>query len=166
MLFSIDPEIPRLLKGMYLMCGVFTDRFEIDGHAEWNARLDPQATDIVYRARPPIHRSVGLDVTLQTILPDEDIRQKFTVPLLRPVLDFAEVWFQHTSQLVFHDPLAATTIFDDQICSFQRGTVRTDTNLEPGRTLWRADGDGSHEVALEVNVARFYQHYFSTFQAA
>jgi purine nucleosidase len=162
-LFTIDPEIPRLLKGLVLMCGIFTDRFSIDGQAEWNSRLDPQATEVIYRARPPVHRSIGLDVTLQTVLPDEDIRQRFTAPLLRPVLDFAEVWFQHSHGLVFHDPLAATTIFADDICKFQRGNVGVDSSVEPGRTRWTPDEDGTHEVALEVDVDRFYQHYFSTF---
>jgi inosine-uridine nucleoside N-ribohydrolase len=161
-LFTLDPEIPRLLKGLVLMCGVFTERFEVDGQAEWNARLDPQATEVVYRARPPLHRSVGLDVTMQTVLPIEDIRQRFTFPLLRPVLDFAEVWFQHSQHLVFHDPLAATTIFDDGICKFQRGSVQVDSILGPGRTRWKPDEDGPHEVAIEVDVDRFYLHYFST----
>jgi purine nucleosidase len=163
-LFTLDPHIPQLLKGLYLMCGLFTDRFEVDGHAEWNARLDPQATDIVYQTRPPIHRSVGLDVTMQTFLSSADIRSRFTAPLLRPVLDFAEVWFQHTKQVVFHDPLAATTIFDDQICRFEHGTVQTDIGREPGRTRWTPDAAGSHEVALEVNVDRFFQHYFAIYQ--
>jgi purine nucleosidase len=162
-LFTLDPEIPRLLKGLVLMCGIFTERFSIDGQAEWNARLDPQATEVVYRARPPIHRSIGLDVTLQTVLPDEDIRQRFTAPLLRPVLDFAEVWFQQSHGLVFHDPLAATTIFADDICKFQHGNVAVDSTAEPGRTRWTPDEDGPHEVAIEVDVDRFYQHYFSTF---
>lgn len=162
-LFTIDPEIPALLKGLVMMCGVFTDRFQFEGQAEWNAKLDPTATEVVYRARPPVHRSIGLDVTLRTVLPDADVRDRFSASLLRPVLDFAEVWFQHASALVFHDPLAAVTLFDNEICTFQRGQVRVEGGAEPGRTRWVRDDQGPHEAALDVDVDRFYRHFFATF---
>src|SRR6266508_535894 len=50
LLFKVDPEIPRLLKQIVLMCGVFTDLSPKYGPLEWNAILDPHATAIVYRA--------------------------------------------------------------------------------------------------------------------
>jgi purine nucleosidase len=163
LLFSSDPEIPKLLKELVLMCGVFTDRFEVDQNAEWNAKLDPHATAIVFRAPVKIHRSIGLDVTLQTGLLADEVRKKFTVPLLLPVLDFAEVWFRHTEKIIFHDPLAGTTIFNDQICAFEKGKVDVDFVHEPGRTHWLPGaGEGLHEVATSVDVELFYRHYFST----
>lgn len=162
LLFAMDAEAARLLKGLVLMCGVFTDRFDVENKAEWNARVDPHATAIVYRSPVKIHRSIGLDVTLQTGLKAEDVRKKFTVPLLRPVLDFAEVWFQHAQVMIFHDPLAATTIFDPQICSFARGKVEADYDLEPGRLRWFPDENANQEVAETVDVQRFYRHYFGT----
>jgi purine nucleosidase len=78
------------------------------------------------------------------------------------VLDFAEVWFQHAQVMIFHDPLAATTIFDPEICSFARGQIVTDHDLEPGRLKWFPDGNANHEVAETVDVQRFYRHYFGT----
>lgn len=162
LLFAQDPEIPYLLKSLVMMCGVFTDRFDIQGHAEWNAKLDPHASEIVYRAPVKIHRSIGLDVTMQTVLKAEEVRKRFQSPLLKPVLDFAEVWFQQTENMVFHDPLAATTIFDESICAFERGTVRVDAQNEPGKTIWTPGGVDRHEVALAVNPDRFFEHYFGT----
>jgi purine nucleosidase len=123
---------------------------------------------------------------------DEEIpallREKCSVPLLRPVLDFAGVWFEHENSITFHDPLAATTIFDDAICMFKRGTVEVElaskrlaglTYWEPASTgVYRAgaiptpthkDEPGEHlttprhEVALAVNPARFFEHYFGVF---
>ncbi len=171
-LFAADAEIPSLLKGMVLMSGVFTNRLAGVGPLEWNAFLDPGATSIVYRAASAnglkLHRSIGLDVTCQVTLPADEVRRRFQARLLRPVLDFAEVWFQHISQITFHDPLAATTIFDNEICTFERGCVEVEMKSDRlyGMTHWKADANGPHEVALQVNPQRFFDHYFSFFQPA
>jgi purine nucleosidase len=93
-------------------------------------------------------------------------RQQCHAPLLRPVLDFAEVWFKHKDTIVFHDPLAATTIFDDSICTFTPGTVEVEfaNEQESGLTRWHPDGTNPvHEVALEVRPERFFAHYFGVF---
>jgi purine nucleosidase len=170
-LFAADAEIPSLLKGLVMMCGVFTNQRAGVGPLEWNAMLDPLATAIVYRAAARIHRSIGLDVTTQVTMPAAEVRQRFQVPLLRPVLDFAEVWFQHVDRITFHDPLAAATIFDDGICTFVRGRVDVELKSDRllGMTHWSGVSkeitlpSGPHEVALEVNPQRFFEHYFSVF---
>ena len=165
-LFAADQEIPHLLKGLYLMCGVFTSPVAGLPTLEWNAKLDPTATAMIYRAHPPIHRSIGLEVTHQVTMPADEVRKKFMHPLLRPVLDFAEVWFQHAKTIVFHDPLAATTIFKNDICTFGRGEIEVETASERlgGYTAWKPSPEGRHEVALEVNAPRFFDHYFSYFK--
>ena len=97
----------------------------------------------------------------------KEFREKFRFNLFRPVLDFAEVWFQQWDGITFHDPLAATTIFNDQICTFQKGTVEIELAKEEskGMTYWKPGGsDARHEVALEVDRKRFFEHYFSVFQ--
>jgi purine nucleosidase len=39
---------------------------------------------------------------------------------------------------VFHDPLAAVTIFDPSVCAFERGDVEVvREGGEAGRTLWK-----------------------------
>ena len=87
-----------------------------------------------------------------------------TCRVLRPVRDFAEVWFTNTDHITFHDPLAATTIFDDRICAFEQGTVEVDLAEVPGRTLWRP-GDTAlpHQVAVRVAPQCFFDHYFGVF---
>ena len=94
------------------------------------------------------------------------MRQRFQRGLLRPVLDFAEVWFKERDIITFHDPLAATTIFNDQICAFHRGTVQIELNSPRlmGMTHWTESENGPHEVALEVNPAHFFDEYFSVFE--
>jgi purine nucleosidase len=166
LLFAVHPEIPSLLRALVMMCGVFSNRMAGVGPREWNARLDPHATAIVYRAAPPAHRSVGLDVTCQVRMPAEEARRRFASGLLEPVRDFAEVWFQKNSEITFHDPLAAATIFDPQICGFEAGRVEvelTSPRLQ-GLTFWEPGGDEArHEVASTVDPARFLAHFFSVF---
>lgn len=170
LLFGVDAEISSLLKGLVLMCGVFTNRLAGVGPLEWNAMGDPHATAMVYRAAVGVHRSVGLDVTCQVTMAAQQAREKFrSHELLQPVLDFAEVWFERADRITFHDPLAAATLFDDRVCGFKKGTVEVELASEKlkGMTHWTPDGpDARHEVALTVDSQRFFEHYFSVFQAA
>lgn len=162
-LFAIDPEIPSLLKSLVMMCGVFGNRLPGSPVREWNALCDPHATAMVYRARPPVHRSIGLDVTRQVTMPADEVRRRFTAKLLAPVLDFAEVWFRDRQEVTFHDPLAAATIFDDRLCDFARGRVEIELASErfAGATLWHADASGPHEAAVTVDPARYFEHFFT-----
>jgi purine nucleosidase len=164
LLFSIDPEIPKLLKGIVLMSGFYEKMGPSQSPMEWNVMCDPHAAAIVYNAPVKIHRSIGLDVTLQVTMEKEEVRRNFKADILKPVIDFAEVWFEHTPVLTFHDPLAATTIFDEEICSFERGKVDIEIVKDDlkGATYWKQDDEnGVHEVALKVNRDRFFEHYFS-----
>ena len=165
-LLAADSEIFGLLKGLVLMCGVFTNQLAGIGPLEWNALLDPVATALVYEEKTAVHRSIGLDVTCQVKMDAAAVRQRFQSPLLRPVLDFAEVWFAHKrDEILFHDPLAAVTIFDQNVCQFERGQVEVELKSDKllGMTHWRPQTDGPHEVALSVNSEQFFNHYFSFF---
>ncbi len=83
------------------------------------------------------------------------------------MLDFAEVWFKERPVITFHDPLAATTLFDEGICQFSRGlvTIELDDKTALGKTHWQ-DGhaSGKHEVATGVDPNRFFEHYFGFFR--
>src|SRR5258708_7507593 len=125
------------------------------------------AAAMVYRANAKVHRSIGLQVTMRVVMSASEVRQKFQTRLLRPVLSFAEVWFKQASQIVFHDPLAGATIFDDQLCRYDRGNVEVELAPERGigQTLCTpAQADGPHEVAFDVDSQRFFEHFFSVFK--
>jgi len=161
LLFALDPEIPPLLKGLYMMVGAFGRENEI-WRQEWNALNDPHAAALVYRAQPPVHRSIGLDVTLQVRMDAAEVRRRFQTPLLRPVLDMAEVWFQNRPEVTFHDPLAAVSIFAPDVCTYTRGKVAVELQSPQlaGMTHFHPDPAGPHEVALGVDPARFFAEYF------
>lgn len=165
-LFQTYPETAEKLKALVMMVGAFTDAVDTGGKGEWNALLDPLATQTIYRTRVKVHRSIGLDVTLQTWLAADQVRSQFSARLLQPVRDFAEIWFMNAQRLTFHDPLAAATIFSQDICAFTRGKVAADAVSYPGLTPFTADPFGAHEVALEVDQEKYFDHFFSTMQAA
>jgi inosine-uridine nucleoside N-ribohydrolase len=163
-LLTADPAIAPLLKGLVLMGGIFSDDYPDKERVEWNVSGDPLATEIVYQSPIRLHRSVGLEVTEQVSLSADDTRQQFTAPLLRPVLDFAEIWFaQFYPFIVFHDPLAAATILNPALCEYQQGTVIIDrankrlTHFAPG------DATTPHQVAVSVDVGRYFKHFYSLF---
>jgi inosine-uridine nucleoside N-ribohydrolase len=166
LLFSVDPEIPSLLRGLVMMCGRFlAPPPKGYGPVEWNAIVDAHATSIVYSAPVRLHRSIGLDVTSQVSMSREEFRSTFkNVPLFAPVLEWAEIWFKDWPGTTFHDPLAAATIFEPSLCTYQRGKVGmclTEDGLF-GETRWTPGSAGSpHEVAIGVDPAGFFHHYVS-----
>jgi purine nucleosidase len=144
-----------MLAGLVLMCG----RFFGGMGAEWNARGDPHATAVVFGAghqtRPPHHTSFGLDVTTRCRMPADECRRRFTAEVLRPVRDFAEVWFRgrpagrHGGRerpfITFHDPLAAACIFQPDLCRYRRGHVTV--SLTPPTLGWTVFREGKAAAA-------------------
>ena len=164
LLFAVDPEVPVLLRGLVLMGGLF-GRYD---RAEWNARFDPHATAIIYRAPVRVHRSIGLDVTEAIRLDEAGVRARLALNGSEPLRDWLEVWFRHRPSITFHDPLAAASIFDEGFCRFDAGSVEVEV-IDPeqiGRTRWRPGGGGRHQVALGVDQERFLRHYFGVLREA
>lgn len=165
LLFAQHPEVAGLLKGLVVMGGWFGTRLPHVGPLEWNAMLDPHATAILYRHAPAFNRSVGTDVTMSVTMPAAEVRTRFEAPLLKPVRDFAEVWFKHSDKMTFHDPLAAVAIFEPAICKWERGTVDVELKSDRllGMTHWTRNETGRHEIAIDVDGAAFFKAYFGVF---
>jgi inosine-uridine nucleoside N-ribohydrolase len=162
LLFSTYPDVAELLAGLVMMGGNFDETGSERERVEWNIAGDPQAAEITYKAPVRLHRSLGLNVTQKVMMSAEDVRQKFTAPAMRPVLDMAEIWFAGFYPFItFHDPLAAATIFEPDLCTYQQGTVTLDKTDKPGRTIWQPGSPESpHQVAMEVDVERYFNHFF------
>lgn len=163
LLFSTHPDVAALLGGLVIMGGNFDETGPEAGRIEWNIAGDPLASEITYGAAVRLHRSLGLNVTQKVVMSADQVRERFTAPLLRPVLDMAEIWFAgFYPSITFHDPLAAATIFDDHLCSYQEGTVRIDNTSAQTRTMWQPGSpDSPHQVAMTVDVDRYFQHFFN-----
>ena len=163
MLFSTYPDVADLLAGLVIMGGNFSEDPSIKDRIEWNVAGDSTASQIIYKTPVRLHRTHGLNVTQQIVMPAEEVRERFTTPLLRPVLDMAEIWFvQFFQSITFHDPLTAATIFEPDLCSYQQGTVIIDDVDKPGRTFWQpGTAESPHQVAMTVDVDRYFQHFFN-----
>jgi purine nucleosidase len=159
LLFAADPAIPALLDSLVSMGGSYARESD---EVEWNMHCDPPAAAQVFGVSGPIHRAIGLNVTAQVRLPAEEFRQRCKTPALRPVADMAQSWFGERADVVFHDPLAAATIFEPDLCTFAAGEVTVDSSAGPqaGSTRWRPELGGRHQVAVDVRPEAFIEHYF------
>ncbi|MCL2093302.1 MAG: nucleoside hydrolase [Treponema sp.] len=163
LLFAVDPEIPSLLKNLVIMCGTFTFRYKGEPClSEWNARLDPHATAMVYNAPVKNILSIGLDVTSHVVLEKDEVLKTFDQGILKTVLAFSGILDGTREIITFHDPLAAAVIFDEKICTYKRGNVEIETghNRFEGLTSFTPDEQGKNQVAFTVDRDRFFQHYF------
>ncbi len=166
-LFSIDPEIPHLLKELVGMNGIFGGGLPNGwGPLEWNIIGDPHAAAIVYDSVRGKHRSIGLDVTHRVIYNSESLRAWNRSVLLDCVLDFADSHFPHSPWLSFHDPLAALSVWHDDIYSFKRGRAEIELQRAEltGFTHWYEDTGGPHMVAEAIDSELFFERFFSVFQ--
>ncbi len=165
LLFTRYPETARLLRQLVLMCGVF--HYELPGlrdiESEWNASVDPVAASIVYNSTVPVHRSVGLDVTCQLVIKKEIVKRCFDVKSSGAILPLIDRFTYH-DYITFHDPLAAVSVFEKEVCRFLKGRVTVnDVSYDiPGKTFWKAQKPHQHEVASEVNAPLFFRHFFET----
>ena len=160
LLFASDPTLPALLKNFVWMGGVFLSPDE--NAREWNALLDPVALALTLKWGGPL-TAVGLDVTLKCRLPARECRERFArSEPLATVLKQAEVWFQRSEDITFHDPLAAALIFEPELCTLTAGTIDIELGPSPseGRTRFTPGDGGAHQIASEVSPETFFQHYF------
>ncbi|MBO6556388.1 MAG: nucleoside hydrolase [Pseudomonadales bacterium] len=166
-LIEQDPQITRHLKELVIMGGKYSDYPTPWGPTEWNAIVDPHATDLMFRGVHCPVRAFGLDITWRLgMLPDEVASQFSKDPLLQIVLDWSEVWFAERAELHFHDPLAALAIFHPEVCEYQAGHVQVELESGPrqGVTEWHPDPASLVRIASGVSESRFYERFFQTFR--
>jgi purine nucleosidase len=171
LLFAIDPEIPSLLKQMVLMGGRFFSKLPHGSVSEWNILCDPHAAAKVFQAPLPRLAAVGLDVTEQCRMSADECRLRFSEaggPLL-PAAAMAEVWFRHSSEVTFHDPLAAALIFEEELCEMEPCQVEVDLvnthTLGHTYPVHTAEDEPQHEAASSVDAGAFFEHYFAVVSA-
>ena len=159
LLFALDPEIPALLKGLTMMGGWF-----YAPQVEWNIKCDPHAAVKVFASPLPI-TAVGIDVTGRCRLPADECRRRFAQAgrALELVSAMAEVWFRHSPESTFHDPLAAALLFEESLCRTEAQHVEVEL-VSPrmqGQTLLTPDAaQKRHMIARDVDPAAFFAHYF------
>lgn len=164
LLFLTDPEIPKLLKELYIMSGVFSKELEKTMEmpiSNWNSWVDPQAAAVVYHTDVAVHTTFGLNVTTQLVLKKSEKEELFSTPLMKAVEDFGSPWLQ-SNDMTFHDPLAAACIFDSQICDYNQGSIEVEVEKEDqlGMMEFQQRVDGKRNIAIRVDREKFFDHYY------
>jgi len=152
-LFKEHPDVAGNLARVVLMNGHFTAPV-----GEWNAIGDKAATRAVYEAPVPSLVSVGLNVTLKCRISAAEARERFRgggVPDL--VAEMAEVWFDRAPFIIFHDPLAAVSIFEPDVLAYKDVKVYSRNGLTLVNHFAR---ERPHRIATDVDRDRFFDHYF------
>jgi len=165
-LFTLHPEIPSMLKGIVMMCGYFLHKIEGWNKCEWNALWDYDASNIVYMAETPSNISIGIDVTSEIDLSNDDFNKMFSkekFPLIRDLSLYKAHY--HGNKFILHDPLASVVVFNRNLCSYKRGIVSVDKTSKEflGLTGFEPGNNGRHEIAVTVDKEVFFEKYFSVF---
>jgi len=123
-----------------------------------------------FKAKPHRQTCFGLDVTLQCVMPAQQVREHFGAKPLNIVLELAEVWFRERPDagITFHDPLAAAAIFKPELCTYVSGEIEIAGDPDPmwcGRTFLSNEGkvNAIHRVAKTVDAEAFFREYFGVF---
>ena len=116
----------------------------------------------------------GFDYEIGDVTVDEDkgvatAEVSITCKSMNKIVeDFSSVWFQNADIMTFHDPLAAVSIFEPDVCGFARGKVEIELASKQlmGVTHFTRDPAGPHEIADTVDPARFFDCFFGAFAKA
>jgi len=147
-----DPRIKNNIERIVVMGGAY-----LSAETEYNVKRDRTAAEIVFQSGVPI-TAVGLDVTLQCKLREQDIdlmrlandpAGNFLVRLI----DLAEEQ-THDANPTLYDPLAVAAIFRPDLLEMQSGTVHVALS-GPGQTIFKPVAGSKTQVAVKVNVPAF-----------
>lgn len=169
LLFAAYPETAQALKRLVLMGGNFSNVIPAMGWMESNTMCDPHASELVYRAHPPVHRSVGCDVTNHLFMSRETVYEKFPQnPLLKAILPMVDAYFACGAKMLsFHDACAAATIFNDDVVTWSRGLVEVELRADAlmGMTVVKhaAYLGGWHDIAAEISREAYFADFERTF---
>ncbi|PCL93243.1 nucleoside hydrolase [Paenibacillus lautus] len=165
-LFNTYPDVLPLLKGLYVMNGYFGVEELPEAYYNWNSWADPLASKIVFASKVAINRAITLEITDKLTIGAAKAEELLPADseLMKAVFDFGNAWLESSNKLTLHDPLAAVCIFHPDVCQFEKGFVRVETNVERfmGGTSFRAAQGGNVEISREVDAERFYQILSST----
>ncbi|HTG69130.1 MAG TPA: nucleoside hydrolase [Candidatus Udaeobacter sp.] len=169
------PEIVGLVDKVIIMGGAVTVHGNITPSAEANIYADPEAAEYVFRSGIPI-TLVGLDVTMKTLLPLEELqswRDKNTRigHLLADMTEFYigayEDFYPGIGGCALHDPLAVGVAINPDFVKTVPMHVQVDVEgvHSLGRTVgdrrMKPDAEPNMDVCIEVDADRFLNHFLS-----
>lgn len=165
-----EPEIISLLKEVVIMGGAVFTAGNTTPHSEANVFSDPEAADCVFSSGLPV-TVVGLDVTMQTLLPNSvlaDWRTKgrdvshFFADMTSFYMQAYESFHPGIGGCALHDPLAVGIVIDPSFVKKEKWNVKVVLDgEETGRTVALSDGEPKIQVCTQVEADRFLEHFLS-----
>ncbi|MCC3356137.1 nucleoside hydrolase [Bacillus sp. REN16] len=160
------PEIVGLVKEVVIMGGAAFVPGNVTPHAEANIFTDPEAARIVLSSGLPI-KLVGLDVTMQTLLPRDKVDAwrgtevgDFFADMVGYYHDFYESGNPGIGGCGLHDPLAVGVAIDPSLVKTKYIGVDVITEgEEDGRTVPVLEGNPKINVCTEVDAQKFLDHF-------
>jgi purine nucleosidase len=168
-LIQQHPNVLEKLKEIVIMSGVYTNTLksvEAWSTVEWNASLDPHALSLVLSSQIPKIRLVGLDVTVQLVIEKNDFLNHFNHSVFKPLHQLAAIWFKERDRITFHDPLAASIIFNTQICTYSQVYVEVELQSQnlAGFTTKKQNLNSNIYFAETVDKKQFFDDFFSVLE--
>ena len=165
LLFALYPQVPAMLKGLYIMGGKFLGAPQL----EWNIKYDPHAAAIVYAANIKEIYTVGLDVTMLLTMNKETAAEAFSGENLNILSVLADDWYKDISNsIIFHDPLAISILFERDICTYKKGKIEIVLDESSdifSCTKFTEDSSGRHYIADTVDNNKFFNNFMSTLKS-
>lgn len=162
------PELVSLIPEVIVMGGAVTVPGNVTPYGEANIVADPEAAAVVFGSGLPL-TLVGLDVTMQTLLPRtllNDWRASgrrdalFLAEMTEFYMEFYESCYPGIGGCGLHDPLAVGVAIDPTLVKIEpmRVTVVTEGE-ETGRTVGSPEGGPNIGVCTGVDAERFLRHF-------
>lgn len=163
-----DPAIVPLIKEVIIMGGAVTVPGNVTPYGEANIVADPEAAAVVFSSGVNVVL-VGLDVTLQTLLPRSET-QKWLLSgnpekvFLANVTEFYmqayEQFYPGIGGCALHDPLAIGVAIDPSFVQTERMEITVVTEGEQtGQTIGVPSPSASVQVCTGVDRERFVKHF-------
>lgn len=163
-----DPEIVSLVKEVVIMGGAVRVPGNTTPFAEANIHADPEAAEFVFASGIEVVL-VGLDVTMQTLLPISKLQEwretgkesaAFLADITEFYIDFYESTYPGIGGCALHDPLAVGVVIDPSFVKMESIEVGVITEGEEvGRTFEQSNGGPKIRVCTEVDADRFVEHF-------
>ncbi|TYP71976.1 nucleoside hydrolase [Paenibacillus methanolicus] len=170
-----DPEFAGLVDNVIVMGGAVTVPGNVTPHAEANIFADPEAAEYVFRSGIPI-TLVGLDVTMQTLLPLTEVRAwrnsgtqlaDFLAGMTEFYIGAYQQMYPGIEGCALHDPLAVGVAIDPSFVSAVPMHVQVDVEgiLSYARTVGdlrsKPAAEPNVKVCIGVDAERFRKHFLS-----
>ncbi|WNS75184.1 nucleoside hydrolase [Bacillus sp. DTU_2020_1000418_1_SI_GHA_SEK_038] len=164
------PEIIPLVKEVVVMGGAVKVPGNVNAYAEANIIADPEAADYVFSSGLNV-TLVGLDVTLQTLLPLSRVNEwretgketaHFFADMTEFYIGYYEKYYPGIAGCGLHDPLAVGVAIDPSFVKTETMNVKVVLEGEEvGRTIGHPEGEPKIRVCTEVEADRFLEHFLS-----